>query len=138
MILTHILTFQTKGNPDIIDLTSEVAGALKNSQLTAGTVTVFVRHTTVGISIIELESGLLEDFAEFWSRISPADLTYAHNRDGTEDNGYSHVRATTLGPSIVVPFVDGAMVLGTWQSIVLADFDTRPRSREVVLQFMGE
>jgi len=92
----------------------------------------------LGISTIEFESGLLSDFERMWERNVPRDIPYNHDRAWGDGNGYSHVRASLLGASLVVPFSDKGLALGTWQQIVLVDFDSRPRSRQVILQIMGE
>lgn len=138
MVITRDIRLQTRGNSDIIDITHEVEQALAESQLNAGTVTVFVTHTTAGVTIIENESGLVHDFKDMWERLIPRDVNYEHDAGAGEGNGYSHVRASLLGASVVVPFNDKRLLLGTWQQIVLVDFDNRPRSRTIVLQFMGE
>jgi len=111
-----------------------VAGAEVNS----GTATVFVNGSTAGVSTIEFESGLLSDFKAMWKRNIPQDIPYDHDRAWGDGNGYSHVRASLLGASLVVPFNDKRLTLGTWQQIVLVDFDNRPRSRQIIVQIMGE
>ena len=104
--------------------------------LAEGMALVFALHTTVGLTIIENESGLLDDFREAWRRIVPREAQYRHNR--FDDNGHSHVRGSMLGASLVVPVSGGRLLLGTWQRIVLLEFDTRSRTRQVVLQVAGE
>ncbi len=139
MVVTHTLAVRTQGKSDTVDITGPIAEVVRDSRLAAGTVTVFVKHTTAGVCVIEAEDGLLDDYKGFWERIVPSSIDYAHNRLQEEDrNGHSHVRASTLGPSLAVPFVDGRMTLGTWQRVVLIDFDTRGRTREIVVQVMGE
>jgi len=138
MIVTGNICLQTKGNCDIIDITDEVSRALTESKLNAGTVTVFVTHSTVGITTIENETGLIHDFTGLWERLIPESARYQHDAGIGEGNGHSHVRASLLGASLVVPFCERRLTLGTWQQIVLVDFDNRPRSRTIVLQFMGE
>jgi secondary thiamine-phosphate synthase enzyme len=138
MVITKSIGLHTKGNCDIIDITHQVAEELARTSITNGTVTIFVVGSTAGVSTIENESGLLEDFKAMWDRNVPTNITYAHDRAWGEGNGYSHVRASLLGTSLTVPFVNKKMTLGTWQQIVLLDFDNRPRSREIILQFIGE
>lgn len=134
---THIHV-QTKGNCDLIDITDKVAQKVDESGISEGTVTIFVAGSTAGVMTIEFERGLLSDFQGMLERVVPRDIHYRHDAAWGEGNGYSHVRASLLGASLVVPFVNGRLTLGTWQQIVLADFDNRPRSRDIVLQIMGE
>lgn len=138
MVITRKLHFETRGNTDIIDISREVEKALKETDLNAGLVTVFVTHSTAGITAIECESGLLKDFKAMFERLMPRGMAYSHDSGTGEGNGFSHVRASLLGPSVSVPFSEGRLVLGTWQQIVLVDFDNRPRSRTVFVQVMGE
>jgi secondary thiamine-phosphate synthase enzyme len=138
MIFTKGIHVQTKGNTDIIDITGEVERGLAESKLKDGTVTVFVAHSTAAVTAIECEPGLLADFKKAWERIVPRDIAYEHDGGLGEGNGYSHIRASILGPSLTVPFSDKKPSLGTWQHIALVDFDNRPRSRTVVLQFAGD
>ncbi len=111
---------------------------MQRSGVQSGTVTVFVKHTTAAIMVIEVEPGLLTDYKAWWDTVVPREYAYKHHLVDGEDNGHAHVRASTLGPSLVIPFTDGCMTLGTWQRVVLMDFDTRARRREVVLQVIGE
>lgn len=136
MVVTRRLNVQTKGASDIIDITPDVQREVQAAGLKAGTATVFVQHTTAAVTVIELEPGLLLDTRALWERLVPGDTPYKHNVH--DDNGHAHLRAALQGPSLVVPFVDGKLALGRWQRIVLLDFDTRPRSRELVVQVMGE
>ena len=138
MVVTKRITLQTKGHCDIVDITSQVRSEVADSGISSGTATLFMVGSTAGISTIENESGLLNDFKNMWERNMPTNIPYAHDRAWGEGNGYSHVRASLLGASLTVPFVDRRLALGTWQQIVLVDFDNRPRSREVVLQIMGD
>lgn len=134
---TTRLSLDTKGNGDLIDLTGNVRSAVSDSGIRDGTTVVFVPGSTAGISTIEHEPGLIGDTREAFERLIPTDLDYAHNH-GADANGHAHVRATLLGPSLAVPLVEGRLTLGTWQQIVLADFDDRPRSREVIVQVVGD
>jgi secondary thiamine-phosphate synthase enzyme len=138
MVVTKRVGLQSKGNCDIIDITHEVEQQLAETDITSGIVTLFISGSTAGISTIEFESGLLSDFQGMWERNIPRDIPYKHDRAWGEGNGYSHVRASLLGASLVIPFSDKKLALGTWQQIVLVDFDNRPRSRQIVVQIMGE
>ena len=138
MVVTKKISLETKGHCDIIDITHQVEQQLAETGITNGTVTLFVSGSTAGIATIEFESGLLSDFEGMWERNVPRNITYAHDRRWGDGNGYSHVRASLLGASLVVPFNDKRLTLGTWQQIVLVDFDNRPRSRQVIVQVMGE
>jgi len=138
MVVTKRVSLQSKGNCDIIDITHEVEQQLAETDITSGIVTLFISGSTAGISTIEFESGLLSDFQGMWERNIPRDIPYKHDRAWGEGNGYSHVRASLLSASLVIPFSDKKLALGTWQQIVLVDFDNRPRSRQIVVQIMGE
>jgi secondary thiamine-phosphate synthase enzyme len=137
-VVTKSITFKTKGSCDIIDITSQVAGEVRQSGVSNGTVTLFISGSTAGLTTIEYESRLLEDFEKMWDRVVPQNIPYEHNKTWEDGNGHSHVRASMLGASLTVPFVSKRLTLGTWQQIVFIDFDNRPRSRELVLQIMGE
>ncbi len=138
MVVTRKISLKTKGECDIVDITSQVEGQVSEANINSGTVTIFIAGSTAGVSTIEFESGALSDFQDMWQKSVPRGIRYAHDRRWGDGNGYSHVRASLLGPSMVVPFSDKRLTLGTWQQIVLVDFDNRPRSRQVVLQIMGE
>ncbi len=138
MIATRTIKLETYGNCDIIDITPQVEHELARVDIISGTVTVFVPGSTAGVSTIEYESGVLTDLSAMWERIVPSDIAYQHDRRWGDGNGHSHVRASLLGASLVIPFSNKRLTLGTWQQIVLIDFDNRPRSRQLVLQFMGE
>lgn len=138
MVITRKISLQTKGSCDIIDITPQVEQQLAATNLNSGTVTIFVSGSTAGISTIEFEPGLITDLQEMWQRIAPENVPYHHDRRWGDGNGYSHVRASLLGASLVVPFSDRRLSLGTWQQITLIDFDNRPRSRQLILQIMGE
>jgi len=137
-VVTKGITFQTKGNCDIVDITSQVAREVEQSGVSNGTVTLFISGSTAGVTTIEYESRLLGDFRNMWDRVIPQNIPYAHNKTWGEGNGHSHVRASMLGASLTIPFVDKRLALGTWQQIVFVDFDNRSRSRRMVLQIMGE
>ncbi len=138
MVITKRIGFQTKGHCDVIDITHEVAKEVADSEVNSGIVIIFVAGSTAGVSTIENEPGLISDFKDMWDRVIPTNITYRHDRAWDEGNGYSHVRASFLGASLTVPFTNKKMSLGTWQQIVFVDFDNRPRSRQLVLQIMGE
>jgi secondary thiamine-phosphate synthase enzyme len=128
-----------RGGTQIENVTKSVQDALAGSKLTDGIVTVFVKHTTASLMVIEDEPGIRADTKSWWDRTVPADLNWQHNtRNPGEDNGHSHLRGQLQGPSVTIPFSNGAMLLGTWQQIVLVDFDTRARTRELIIQILGE
>ena len=137
-VITKSITFKTKGNCDMIDITAQVADEVKKSEVNNGAVTLFISGSTAGITTIEYESGLLGDFRNMWDRVIPQNIPYEHNKTWGDGNGHSHVRASMLGASLTIPFAGKKLVLGTWQQIVFIDFDNRSRSRELVLQIMGE
>ncbi len=138
MVESRRIRLNTRGNCDIIDITGQVAKEVDDSGVGSGIVTVFAVGSTAGISTIEDESGLLADFKAMWDRVVPVNVDYKHNRAWGEGNGHSHIRASVLSASLTVPFSNKRMALGTWQQIVYVDFDNRPRSREIVLQVIGE
>jgi secondary thiamine-phosphate synthase enzyme len=138
MVVTRKISLQTKGHGDIIDITPQVERQLAEANVKNGTVTIFVAGSTAGVTTIEFESGLVADFQSMWERVASESIPYEHNRRWGDGNGYSHVRASLLGGSLVVPFSDKKLIVGTWQQVILVDFDNRPRSRQVVLQIMGE
>lgn len=128
-----------RGDTQIENVTKRVQEAVAGSTLKAGIVTVFVKHTTASVMIIEDETGIRADTKTFWDRSVPADPAWQHNtKNPGEDNGHSHLRGQLQGPSVTIPFSGGAMLLGTWQQIVLIDFDTRARTRELIIQIIGE
>ena len=143
MVITKTIQVQT--NPpasqcgvDIIDITSLVAGGVAEAGVSSGIASLFVAGSTAGITTVEFESGLVSDFQDMWERSIPRNISYQHDRRWGDGNGYSHVRASLLGASLVIPFEDKRLALGTWQQIVVVDFDNRSRSRRIVLQIMGE
>jgi secondary thiamine-phosphate synthase enzyme len=138
MVITQELDLRTQGHCDIQDITSQVAGAVRETGLQEGIVTVFCPGSTGGLTTIEYESGALSDLQQVLDDITPPDRDYRHHLRWRDDNGHSHVRSALIGPSLTVPFVEGRLTLGTWQQIVFLDFDTRPRSRRLVVQVMGE
>ena len=137
-VVTKDITFQTRGSCDIIDITSQVAKEVERSGVSNGAVTLFISGSTAGVTTIEYEPRLLGDFKNMWDRVIPQNIPYEHNKTWGDGNGHSHVRASMLGASLTIPFVDKRLTLGTWQQIVFIDFDNRSRSRKMVLQVMGE
>ena len=133
------LRIDMRGGTQIENVTKLVQDALAGAKLTAGIVTVFVKHTTASMMVIEDEPGIRADTKTFWDRTVPADPSWEHNTRNTgEDNGHSHLRGQLQGSSVIIPFSNGTLLLGTWQQIVLIDFDTRARTRELIIQIMGE
>ena len=138
MVFTRTLKVPTGGQGDAHDLTTSVATAIKESGLSAGIVTIFVVGSTAGVTTIEFEPGAIADLNRLFDELAPRDADYRHHLRWGDDNGSSHVRAALLGPSITIPFSGRSLMLGTWQQIMLLEFDTRPRQREVVVQMIGE
>jgi secondary thiamine-phosphate synthase enzyme len=138
-VKTVPLRVEMAGGTHIENITTQVSSAVAQAGPAAGIVTVFVKHTTASVMIIEDEPGIRADTKAFWDRIVPADPDWQHNtRNPGEDNGHSHLRGQLQGPSVTIPFADRALLLGTWQQIVVVDFDTRARRRELIVQIMGE
>lgn len=137
-VVTKNLKLSTQGENDVRDLTDAVAEAVRESGVRDGTVTVFIPGSTGGVTTIEYEDGVVRDLCDAIDRVAPRSIPYAHDARWGDMNGYSHVRASLLGPSLVVPFREARLLLGRWQQIVFIDFDNRPRKREIVLQIMGE
>jgi secondary thiamine-phosphate synthase enzyme len=137
-IITKKIKLSTKGDTDIVNITGEAASAVLSAGLENGSVNIFVPGSTGSITTVEYEPGLVEDLKAFFEKIAPKSGTYQHNIKWQDGNGYSHVRASLLGPGITVPFIDNKMQLGKWQQIIFIDFDNRPRDREIIIQIMGE
>lgn len=138
MVVTRRIKLTTQGHADIIDITAEVSREIGASGLKSGTVTLFAPSSTSALTTAEFESGVVHDLRGLFDRLIPPDIEYRHNLRWRDGNGHSHARHALLGPSLVVPFVDGRMTLGTWQQILFIDFDNRPRSRTLIVQVMGE
>ena len=136
-IYTKIIKLATKGHTDILNITEDVNAAVKKSGLTDGFAVVFLPGSTGGITTIEYEPGVLQDLKEAIERLAPESLSYHHDKRWHDGNGFSHVRAAILGPSINIPLSNGSLHLGTWQQIVLIDFDNRPRNREIIVKIYG-
>lgn len=137
-VTTKTLSFSTRGDGDIIDVTSRVQDVLTDTKMSSGIVTVFVPGSTASVTTIEYEPGLLKDFPRAMDRFTPAGVTYEHDARWGDGNGSSHVRASMIGPTLIVPFINNRLMLGTWQQIVFVEFDNRPRNRQLVVQVMGE
>lgn len=137
-ILTKNFFIEAKGFNGISDITPEVQSIVTESGLNEGNALVFSVGSTAGISTIELEPGLLQDYPDFMEKIIPSNQEYHHDKTWHDGNGFAHVRSTLQGTSFIVPFVDSKLVLGTWQQIILINFDNRSRKRNVIVQLMGE
>jgi secondary thiamine-phosphate synthase enzyme len=138
MIITETISINTKGFCDIIDINSQVLSIVKRSLIANGLVTIFCPGSTGSITTIEYESGVLQDLKDALERIAPSDIPYKHNERWGDGNGFSHVRAALMKPSLTVPLVNGKLTLGTWQQIVFIDFDNRGRHRGIVVQIIGD
>lgn len=137
-VITKSFALETRGNTQILDITQQVKRQILDSGLSSGIATVFVAGSTAGITTIEYESGAINDLAAAIERLVPVSMHYDHDARWGDGNGYAHVRAALLGASLTVPFENKRIFLGTWQQIVLLDFDNRPRSREIIVQLIGE
>lgn len=136
-IKTFHIEINTLGNCDLIDITDSVRDIVFESGLKSGTVTAFIPGSTAGITTIEYESGAISDFKDAIGRLAPENIRYEHDSRWGDGNGFSHVRAALLGPSLSVPFDQKRLLLGTWQQIVLVDFDNRARLRNIIVQVVG-
>jgi secondary thiamine-phosphate synthase enzyme len=136
-ISTSYLSFKTGSDTDIIDITPHVSRKVAESGLTDGQVLIFVPGSTAAVTTIEYESGVVRDFKEAIERLVPNGIPYRHDAKWGDGNGYAHVRAAFLGPSLIVPLIGSHLVLGTWQQIVLVDFDNEPRDRQVLVSIAG-
>lgn len=132
------IQLQTEGHADVLDITAQVARAVRDSALQDGIATVFCPSATSALTTLEYESGCVSDLRRLFDEIVDPQRHYAHNARWHDGNGHSHVRAALLGPSLTVPFIDGRLTLGTWQQIIYVDFDNRSRQRELIVQIMGE
>ena len=136
---SHRFSVDSRGNTHVIDLTRSIHECLSAGKINNGTATVFVIGSTAAITTTEYEPGLAtNDLAEAFERLAPEKAYYRHEETWHDDNGHSHVRATVTGPSLTVPLIEGQLTLGTWQQVILIDFDTRARRREIVVQVIGE
>ena len=137
-IATSELEFKTTGETDIVDISRELEEWVLQSGIQDGTIMLFISGSTAALTTIEFESGVVNDLRKAIERIAPTDIPYEHDRRWGDGNGYSHVRAALLGPSLCIPIRGGRVLLGTWQQVVLLDFDNRPRRRTVTVQIMGK
>ena len=138
MIVTKNIKIKSKGENDMIDITEEAASLVNKSGIKNGNVTIFVSGSTASLTTIEYEPGLRKDFPEMLSRIAPNDIEYGHEQMWHDGNGRSHVKASLVGPSLTLPFTHGQLLLGTWQQIVFVELDIRSRTRNLILQIIGE
>lgn len=137
-VVQNKVSKKTKGNGDLIDITADISKVLRQSGLKTGTVTVFNIGSTAAITTFEFEPGLIKDVQELYEKLIPSTKHYCHDETWGDANGFSHLRALLQGPSLAIPFENGELLLGTWQQVVLAEFDNRPRQRQVVVQMIGE
>jgi secondary thiamine-phosphate synthase enzyme len=137
-VITKNIQIKSESENDIIDITDQVSNIVMDSKIENGAVIVFVVGSTAAITTIEYEPGLQKDLPDMLSRLVPKDIEYAHDNTWHDGNGHSHVRASLIGPSLIIPIVKGVLTLGTWQQIVLVEMDTRPRERKIILQVIGE
>jgi len=137
-IINETIRLSTKGYPDLINITEKISAILKRSGLKNGSLTVFVIGSTAAITTFEYEPGLIKDIQELYEKIAPSNKHYHHDDTWGDANGFSHLRASLQGPSLTIPFEESKLMLGTWQQVVLAEFDNRPRARKVVVQIIGE
>jgi secondary thiamine-phosphate synthase enzyme len=135
---TRTLKVSSKGETDIINITDSVSAELSKSKIKDGIANLFVSGSTASLSTIEFEPNLVSDFTDAMERLVPSSIPYKHKETWGDDNGKSHVRATLMGPSLTVPFNNKKLLLGTWQQVVLLDFDVPAREREIVMQIIGE
>lgn len=138
MTYSDTISLDTKGFSDIIDITDQVRSIVKRSNLKNGLVTVFCPGSTGSVTSIEYESGVLNDLKRAIEMIVPSNIPYDHDRRWGDGNGFSHVRAALLKPSLTIPLIMGKLTLGTWQQVVFIDFDNRPRKRDVIVNLIGE
>ncbi|MEW6195310.1 MAG: secondary thiamine-phosphate synthase enzyme YjbQ [Bacteroidota bacterium] len=137
-IKTLTLTISTKGHNQIIDITQNVQDAVSKSGMKEGSALIFVPGSTAGITSIEYEPGLIKDIDAFYEQLIPSDKNYYHNETWNDKNGYAHIRAALQGASFTVPFKGAKLLLGTWQQIVVIDFDNRSRNRNIIVQLTGK
>ncbi len=137
-LVTDTVAVSTRGDGQMLDITEEVQAVVGRHGFREGAALVFVSGSTAGLTTVEYEPGLLEDIPAAFERLAPRDMRYKHEDTWHDGNGHSHVRASLLGPSLTIPFRESRLLLGTWQQIVLIDFDNRPRKRDVVVQLTGE
>ena len=137
-VKTGNISLNTHGNIDIQDITGQLVRLVEQSGLKSGTLTVFCPSSTSGLTTVEFEPGAVADLQRMFEELVPSNREYAHNATWDDGNGHSHMRASLLGPSLTIPFVEKTLTLGTWQQVIFVDFDIRPRRRELVVQMVGE
>jgi secondary thiamine-phosphate synthase enzyme len=137
-IITERLGLETRGNGDLLDITGKISQVLHASKLRNGTMTIFVIGSTAAITTFEFEPGMIQDVRDMFEKLVPMDRHYHHDDTWGDANGFSHLRASLQGPSLTIPFEDGKLLLGTWQQVVLAEFDNRPRQRRIVVHMAGQ
>jgi secondary thiamine-phosphate synthase enzyme len=137
-IINQRITLKTKGSGDLVNITDEISELLQKSKLIKGNVTVFNIGSTAAITTFEFEPGMIKDMQELYEKIVPSSQHYHHDDTWGDANGFSHLRAALQGPCLTIPFEKGALMLGTWQQVALAEFDNRPRQRKIVVQIIGE
>ncbi len=137
-IINKRIERDTQGSGDLLNITDDIARLLTNSKLRNGNVLVFNIGSTAAVTTFEFEPGLIRDVQEMYEKIIPRNKHYHHDDTWGDANGYSHLRAALQGPALTIPFENGNLLLGTWQQVVLAEFDNRPRHRQIVVQFIGE
>ena len=138
MIFSETISLSTKGFCDILDITHDVEGVIDRSRIETGLVTVFCSGSTGAVTTIEYESGVLRDLQKAIEKVIPSNIPYEHDKRWGDGNGFSHVRAALMKPSLTIPLIKGKLTLGTWQQIVIVDFDNRRRERNILVQVMGE
>ena len=134
----QVLNFQTEGDGTIVDLTGKIEAALSESGVSTGQLVVFVPGSTGAVTTVEYEPGMIRDLPEFFERIVPSGTTYHHDATWGDGNGFSHLRASLVGPSLSIPVSGGALTLGTWQQVVFMEFDNKKRRRTVRVSIIGE
>ncbi len=137
-ITNEIIRLHTRGNPDLINITNKISEILEATKLKGGNLTVFVIGSTAAITTFEYEPGLIQDVQDLFEKLIPQNKHYHHDDTWGDANSFSHLRASLQGPSLTIPFENGKLMLGTWQQVVLAEFDNRPRQRQVAVQIIGE
>jgi len=138
MVFSETISLSTKGFSDILDITHHVNGVIDRSKIENGLVTVFCPGSTGAVTTIEYESGVLKDLQKAIEKIVPSNIPYEHDKRWGDGNGFSHVRAALMKPSLTIPLTKGRLTLGTWQQIVFIDFDNRRRERSILIQVMGK
>lgn len=137
MTFTDTIQLSTRGNTDIIDITGEVVDIVNRSDISDGLVTVFCSGSTGSVTTIEYETGVVNDLKKAIEKIAPSNISYEHDARWGDGNGFSHIRAAMMKPSLTIPLIKGKIVLGTWQQVVFIDFDNRGRNRNIIVQVLG-